>query len=95
MGSQKDKIKVMHIILNLRRAGAQEVVRTLSEYLVTADDCVLLICTFVDGPLRYDLEKLGVKVELLGGHHSLLPMFEIRLILANPILCAIFRGMDK
>jgi hypothetical protein len=27
----EDELKVMHIILNLERAGAQEIVRTLSE----------------------------------------------------------------
>jgi glycosyltransferase involved in cell wall biosynthesis len=58
----------MHIVLNLRRAGAQEVVRTLSEYLATTDNCVPVVCTFVDGPIRCDLETLGIKVELLGGH---------------------------
>jgi len=54
----------MHIILNLRRAGAQEVVRTLSEYLA-ADDCVPIVCTFRDGPVRRDLEALGIKVKVL------------------------------
>ncbi|MEJ2557593.1 MAG: glycosyltransferase [Anaerolineae bacterium] len=58
----------MHIILNLRRAGAQEVVRTLSEYLAAADNCVPVVCTFVDGAIRHDLEELGIKVEVLGGH---------------------------
>ena len=61
----QDKLKVMHIILNLERAGAQEVVRTLSEYLV-ADSCEPVVCTFGDGPVRGDLESLGIAVEVLG-----------------------------
>ena len=61
---QKRKLRVMHIILNMRRAGAQEVVRTLSEYLAMGD-CVPIVCTFRDGPIRRDLEAFGTQVELL------------------------------
>jgi glycosyltransferase involved in cell wall biosynthesis len=64
MKMQKHKLKVMHIILDLKRAGAQEVVRTLSEYLA-ADDCVPIVCAFIDGSVRRDLEALGIKVEML------------------------------
>jgi len=74
---QKRKIKVMHIVLNMRRAGAQEVVRTLSQYLVKGD-CVPIVCTFRDGPIRRDLEALGIKVEVLTSQsHSVwaLPWF--------------------
>jgi glycosyltransferase involved in cell wall biosynthesis len=62
---QKRKLHVMHVIHNLRRAGAQEVVRTLAEYLEASGECVVTVCTFIDGPVRQDLEKLGIKVELL------------------------------
>ncbi len=58
------KLNVMQIILDLKRAGAQEVVRTLAEYLQT-NDCTVTVCTFQDGPVRSDIEKLGVKVEML------------------------------
>ncbi len=61
---QENNLKVMHIIHNLRRAGAQEVVRILSEYLVK-DGCVPIVCTFIDGPIGRDLEKLGIQVEVL------------------------------
>jgi glycosyltransferase involved in cell wall biosynthesis len=61
----ENRLKVMQIILNLERAGAQEVVRTLSEYLM-ADHCVPIVCTFEDGPVRRDLEALGIEVEVLG-----------------------------
>jgi glycosyltransferase involved in cell wall biosynthesis len=58
------KLKVMQIILNLDIGGAQEVVRTLVNYLAS-DDCVPLVCTFRDGPLRQDIERLGVEVKVL------------------------------
>ena len=61
---QNGKLNVMQIILNLDRAGAQEVVRTLVDYLA-AGGCVPVVCTFQDGPLRRDIEQLGVKVEVL------------------------------
>ncbi len=64
MQKQQNKIKVMHIIHNLRRAGAQEVVRTLSEYLAS-EGCELVVCTIKDGPLRQEIERLGIKVEVL------------------------------
>jgi len=55
----------MHVILTLERAGAQEVVRTLSEHLLPMG-CTSVVCTFEDGPVRGDLEDLGVPVEVLG-----------------------------
>jgi len=61
---QDRKINVMHIIGDLDRAGAQEVVRTLIEYLL-GDSCTPYVCTLRDGPLRRDIEKLGVTVDVL------------------------------
>jgi glycosyltransferase involved in cell wall biosynthesis len=58
------KLKVMQIVLDLNIGGAQEVVRTLVEYLAL-DDCTPVVCTFKDGPLRQDIERLGIKVEVL------------------------------
>jgi len=58
------KLNVMQIILNLDRGGAQEVVRTLVDYLAS-DNCVPVVCTFQDGPLRQEIEQLGVEVEVL------------------------------
>ncbi|MDY6866963.1 MAG: glycosyltransferase family 4 protein [Chloroflexota bacterium] len=65
MTNQSRKLNVMQLILNLKREGAQEVVRTVSEYLAE-DDCVPIVCTFSDGPVARDLEKLGIAVEVLG-----------------------------
>lgn len=59
-------LKVMHLILNLDIGGAQEVVRTLVEHLAL-DACLPIVCTFNDGPLRQDIEQLGIKVEVLPG----------------------------
>jgi glycosyltransferase involved in cell wall biosynthesis len=54
----------MQIIGNLDIGGAQEVVRTLVAYLAS-DDCTPVVCTFRDGPLRQDIERLGIMVEVL------------------------------
>ena len=61
---QNGKPNVMQLILNLKVGGAQEVVRTLVDYLA-AGDCVPAVCTFQDGPLRQDIEQLGIKVKVL------------------------------
>jgi glycosyltransferase involved in cell wall biosynthesis len=77
MISDGDKLNVMQIILLLERAGAQEVVRTLAEYLQD-NGCTVTVCTFEDGPVRLEIEKLGVKVEVLSRpRYSVvfLPMF--------------------
>lgn len=58
-------MKVLHVILTLERAGAQEVIRTLSEHLLELG-CRTVVCTFVDGPVRRELEALGIPVEVLG-----------------------------
>jgi glycosyltransferase involved in cell wall biosynthesis len=77
MAGYDDKLNVMQVILNLERAGAQEVVRTLTEYL-QANGCNVTVCAFGDGPMRAEIERLGVKVELLSRpRYSVvfLPMF--------------------
>ena len=65
---QRRKIKVLHIIGNLNYAGAQEVVHTVVKYL-PREECTPIVCTFKDGPLRRDIEALGVKVEILEPRH--------------------------
>lgn len=55
---------IMQIISNLELGGAQEVVRTLVKYLVLEGQDVV-VCTFKDGPIRQDIEELGVPVEIL------------------------------
>ncbi len=76
------RLNVMHIILNLEIGGAQEVVRTLVEYLAS-DDCQPIVCTFKDGPLRQDIERSGVYVEVLPARrHSVvaLPLFVVDMV---------------
>lgn len=55
---------VMQIIANLEIGGAQEVVRTLSEELMETG-CPTVVCSFKDGPLRTQIMRLGIPVELL------------------------------
>lgn len=64
MANHSGKINVMHVIMNLELAGAQEVVRTLAEYL-QEDDCMVTVCALRDGPMRAEIEKMGVKVEIV------------------------------
>jgi glycosyltransferase involved in cell wall biosynthesis len=64
MVNYSDKLNVMQVILTLEMAGAQEVVRTLAEHL-QANGCTVTVCAFQDGPMRAEIEKLGVKVEIL------------------------------
>lgn len=78
---QNHKLNVMQIISNLDVGGAQEVVRTLVEYL--ADDCQPVVCTFKDGPLRQDIERLGIHVEKLPARRYsvvALPLFIVDMI---------------
>jgi len=56
---------VMHVILTLEQGGAQEVVRLLCEH-APPQWRVPLVVTFEDGPVRGQLERLGVRVEVLG-----------------------------
>ena len=56
--------RVMQLVANLERGGAQEVVRTLAAHLRAIGwECVVV--TFRDGPLREALEADGVTVEVL------------------------------
>ena len=58
--------RVMQLVGNLDIGGAQEVVRTLSSYL-TEHGCSVVVCTLKDGPLRGEIEQLGIPVEVLPG----------------------------
>jgi glycosyltransferase involved in cell wall biosynthesis len=58
------QLKIMQLVSNLDIGGAQEVVRTLAENLSEAG-CVSVVCTFKDGPLRAEIEQLGIPVEIL------------------------------
>jgi glycosyltransferase involved in cell wall biosynthesis len=59
----------MQLVSNLDIGGAQEVVRTLAEQLATAG-CPVVVCTLRDGPLRRDIEALGIPVEVLPDRRS-------------------------
>ena len=58
--------RVMQVISNLGVGGAQEVVRTLAENLADSG-CTPIVCAFQDGPLRKEIEDLGITVEILPG----------------------------
>jgi glycosyltransferase involved in cell wall biosynthesis len=56
--------RVMQLVANLDRAGAQEVVRTLAAHLPSTGWQPIVV-SFRDGPLRQALEADGVTVEVL------------------------------
>ncbi|HEX5690919.1 MAG TPA: glycosyltransferase, partial [Roseiflexaceae bacterium] len=59
-----NQLGVMQVVSNLDIGGAQEVVRTLAENLAESG-CRAVVCTFKDGPLRQEIERIGVPVEIL------------------------------
>ncbi len=61
---QNGRLGVMQVVSNLNIGGAQEVVRTLAEHLAAAG-CNPVVCAFQDGPLRQEIERLGIPVEIL------------------------------
>jgi glycosyltransferase involved in cell wall biosynthesis len=66
---------VMLLTPNLDVGGAQEMLRTLASYLPRVG-CPAVVCSFEDGPLRHDVEDLGVPIEILSPRrHSI---FELR-----------------
>jgi hypothetical protein len=79
---QKDPLRVMQVVSNLDIGGGQEVVRTLVENLAEIG-CIPIVCTFRDGPLRRDIEQLGIPVEILPDRrHSVLafPLFVMDMV---------------
>lgn len=58
------QFRVLQLVSNLEIGGAQEVVRTLAENLAEAE-CLPVVGAFCDGPLRRDIERLGIPVEIL------------------------------
>lgn len=61
-----DRIRVLQAIANLDRGGGQEVVRTLVRYLPEAGSDPVVV-SLADGPLRGEIEALGVPVEIVRG----------------------------
>jgi glycosyltransferase involved in cell wall biosynthesis len=90
------QLTVMQIIRNLDIGGAQEVVRTLAAYLPAAG-CRVVVCTFKDGPLREEIERLGVPVVVLPDRrHSVvaLPKFIREMLLLRRALVDVVRKHD-
>lgn len=77
-----DTLRIMQVVSDLEVGGAQEVVRTLAEFLNRVG-CETVVCTFRDGPLRAQIEKQGIPVEVLPERrHSViaLPLFIIEML---------------
>ena len=90
-----DKLAVMQLIINLEIGGAQEVVRTLVKYL--AAECTPVVCSFQDGPLRQEIEQLGIPVEILPPRqHSIvaLPLYLGDMVHIWKALAALVRTYD-
>ena len=60
------RLRAMHVISNLERGGAQEVVRTLAAAL-RERGCDPLVVALRDGPLRAEIEGSGVQVRVVRG----------------------------
>lgn len=58
------ELRVLQVVRNLDIGGAQEVVRTLARNLQHEGHFVA-VCTLRDGPLRSDLEALGIPVDVV------------------------------
>ena len=58
--------RVLHVIANLERGGAQELLCTLAECRPAATE--ILVCTLADGPLRSRLEAGGAPLRVGRGH---------------------------
>lgn len=63
------RLGVLQLVGNLDVGGAQQVVVTLSKYLARAGHPPI-IATFRDGPLRSDIEELGIPVVVLGNRRG-------------------------
>lgn len=77
-----NQFRVMQIIRNLDIGGAQEVVRTLAVHL-QAGGCPVLVVSFKDGPLRTEIERLGIPVAVLPNRRFsvlALPLFVLDLL---------------
>ena len=59
-------VRVLQVVSDLGVGGGQEVVATLTRSLI-AVDCIPVVVALRDGPLRADLERAGITVEVLRG----------------------------
>jgi len=91
-----NKICVMQIVSNLDIGGAQEVVRTLAENLEKIG-CRSVVVTFKDGPLRTNIEHLGIPVEILPSRQhdiTALPNFLKDMLRTRRALLALIKKHD-
>ena len=82
---------VMLVTPNLDIGGAQETVRMLAANLPRHGHPTV-VCSFTDGPLRADIERLGVPVELLPERRFsvvALPLFVAEMVRLRIALAAI------
>ena len=73
---------VLQLTADLGIGGAQEAALTLAKYLPRSG-CRTVVATFADGPLRAEIESLGVAVEVLPGRrHGIvaLPRFVAEMV---------------
>ncbi len=87
---------VMQVVSNLEVGGAQEVVRTLADFLAR-NGCVSVVCSFADGPLRAEIEQHGIPVEILPERrHSVtaLPLFLHEMIRTRSALAALVKKYE-
>jgi glycosyltransferase involved in cell wall biosynthesis len=85
---------VMQVISDLEIGGAQECVRTLSANLADLG-CRPVVCTFKDGPLRYEIEKLGIPVEILPERRYSVLAFPLFLLDLIRIRQALLKVVDR
>jgi glycosyltransferase involved in cell wall biosynthesis len=84
---------VLLVTPNLDVGGAQENLRTMAQHLASAARPVV-VCTFADGPVRSDLERAGVRVEILPGRRhpvTSLPLFLLEMYRTRRRLVALVR----
>jgi glycosyltransferase involved in cell wall biosynthesis len=73
---------VMQLTPNLDIGGSQETVRTVAQYLPRTG-CPTVVCSFRDGPLHPEIERLGIPVEILPDRRYsilMLPMFVLEMV---------------
>lgn len=91
--SADKRLGVLQVVSNLEIGGAQEVVRTLAQGLAEAG-CIPIVATFGDGPLRREIERLGIPVVFLPERRYsvvALPMFVWDMLRIRRALAALVR----
>ncbi|MFQ5612353.1 MAG: glycosyltransferase [Anaerolineae bacterium] len=92
----EDRLNILHLILNLKIGGAQEVVRALVKSQ-GEQGCRPLVCTFEDGPMRQAIEEQGIKVYIAPPRrHSIvsLPFFLMDMLRIRKALTQLIRKYE-